>query len=75
MNQIILNNTGRAAYKILADAGYHGLSFAKMSALSGVARPTLKLRWHTREDMYIATVKYTLEARDCAAAPCPGQHR
>ncbi len=76
MDQIISNNTGgagrprnpdieqravQAAYKILAESGYNGLSFAKVSALSGVARPTLKLRWRTREDMCIATVKYILD--------------
>ncbi len=50
-----------AAYEILARNGYHGLSFAKVSALSGVARPTLKLRWHSREDLCIDTVKYILD--------------
>ncbi len=51
----------RTAYKILAQFGYEGLSFAKVSVLSGVARPTLKLRWRTREDLGIATVKYILD--------------
>ncbi len=60
-NPDIENRVVQAAYKILAETGYDGLSFAKVSALSGVARPTLKLRWHTREDMCIATVKYILD--------------
>jgi AcrR family transcriptional regulator len=50
-----------AAIEILADHGFSGLSFAKISSLSGVARPTLKLRWRTREDLCIVTVKYLLD--------------
>ncbi len=51
----------KTAYKVLAKFGYEGLSFAKVSVLSGVARPTLKLRWRTREEWGIATVKYILD--------------
>ncbi|MDQ7018555.1 MAG: TetR-like C-terminal domain-containing protein [Robiginitomaculum sp.] len=50
-----------ASYRILAESGYQGLSFAKVSQLSGVARPTIKLRWHTQADLCIATVKYILD--------------
>ncbi len=54
----------KAAYTILAQSGYDGLSFAKISALSGVARPTIKLRWQSREDICIATVKYILDSQN-----------
>jgi AcrR family transcriptional regulator len=50
-----------ASYKILAESGYQGLSFAKVSQMSGVARPTIKLRWKTREDLCIETVKFILD--------------
>ncbi len=49
-----------AAYEIMAEAGFAGLSFARVSALSGIARPTLKLRWRTKEELCIATGKYIL---------------
>ena len=51
----------RASYEILAESGYQGLSFAKVSQMSGVARPTIKLRWKTREDLCIETVKFILD--------------
>ena len=50
-----------AAIKILADVGCHGLSFAKVSQMTGIARPTLKLRWPSKEELCIATVKYVLD--------------
>ncbi len=50
-----------ASYSILAESGYQGLSFAKVSQLSGVARPTIKLRWHNQAELCIATVKYILD--------------
>ncbi len=73
MEQIVASSSGRprdpdiegrairAAYEIMADCGYEGLSFAKVSALSGIARPTLKLRWPTRTDLCIATGKFILD--------------
>ena len=59
----------QAAFKILGETGFHGLSFAKISALSGVARPTLKLRWHTREDICIDAIKSILDLRDDLTIP------
>jgi AcrR family transcriptional regulator len=59
----------QAAFKILGETGFHGLSFAKISSLSGVARPTLKLRWHTREDICIDAIKYILDLRDDLIIP------
>ncbi len=59
----------KAAYTVLAQSGYDGLSFAKISALSGVARPTIKLRWKSREDICIATVKYILDSQNDLLIP------
>ena len=51
----------QASYALMAEAGFQGLSIAKVSQISGVARPTIKLRWQTSEDLCIATVKYILD--------------
>lgn len=60
-NPDIEDKVVKAAIEILAANGYQGLSFAKVSSVSGVARPTLKLRWDTREDLCIMTIKHLLD--------------
>lgn len=58
-----------AAYDILAESGFQGLSFLKVSALSGIARPTLKLRWRSRVELCIDTIKRILDQPPDLQAP------
>ena len=54
------------ALNIMKTEGYGALSIARVAAQSGVARPTIKLRWADKEKLSIAVVKKLFEERPIA---------
>lgn len=55
-----------AALQLLKDYGFENFSLAKVAALSGVARPTIRLRWASKEELSIATVQKLFDEREQA---------
>ena len=53
----------RAVMQILSKQGYEGLSIAHVSSVSGIARPTIKSRWKTREELCIMAIKHLLDSQ------------
>ncbi len=52
-----------AALQLLKEVGFENFSIAKVAALSGVARPTIRLRWASKEDLSIAVVEKLFDER------------
>lgn len=52
-----------AALQLLKDVGFGKFSLSKVAALSGVARPTIRLRWQSKEALSIATVQKLFDNR------------
>jgi len=52
-----------SALHLLKQDGFEKFSLAKVAALSGVARPTIRLRWASKEELSIATVQKLFDDR------------
>ncbi|WP_240687380.1 TetR/AcrR family transcriptional regulator [Amycolatopsis suaedae] len=45
-----------AAWEVLVEQGYHGLTFEAVAARAGTSKPVLYRRWPRREDLLLATL-------------------
>ncbi|MGV6801843.1 MAG: TetR/AcrR family transcriptional regulator [bacterium] len=58
-----------ATLNILASHGYDEVSFTKVSQMTGIARPTLKRRWKTRDDICLAAIRTVLDQPEMTNLP------
>ncbi len=69
-NTAILNT----ALEILQSEGYSALSLAKVASMSGMARPTIKLRWTDKEQLAVAVIKRMFDERPVTATSIAQHH-